>query len=87
MKKSRVRKTTNDAIDSESIARYLMVSKDRDRYDYPDDLKNLRELVTALDILTTKISTARNNIISIMDMEFTGLSNVIDLDHRTIEML
>ena len=44
MKKSRVRKTTNDAIDSESIARYLMVSKDKDIYDYPDELKNLREL-------------------------------------------
>ena len=87
MKKSRVRKTTNDAIDSESIARYLMVSKDKDIYDYPDELKNLRELVTALDILTSKITITKNNIIRIMDMEFTGLSNVLDLDHDTIKML
>ena len=87
MKQSRVRKTTNDSIDSESIARYLMVSKDRDSYDYPDELRNLKELVTALDILTTKITTTKNNITRIMDMEFTGLSNVINLDHKTIRML
>ena len=87
MKKSRVRKTTNDSIDSESIARYLMVSKDKDSYDYPEELRNLKELVTALDILTTKITTTKNNIIRIMDMEFTGLSNVINLDSKTIKML
>ncbi len=87
MKKSRVRKTTNDSIDSESIARYLMVSKDKDSYDYPDELKNLRELVTALDILNAKITTTKNNIIRIMDMEFPGLSNVLDLDHDTVELL
>ena len=87
MKKSRVRKTTNDSIDSESIARYLMVSKDKDSYDYPDELRNLKELVTALDILTTKITTTKNNITRIMDMEFTGLSNIINLDSKTIRML
>ena len=87
MKKSRVRKTTNDSIDSESIARYLMVSKDRDSYDYPEELKNLRVLVTALDILITKITATKNNITRIMDMEFTGLSNVINIDHKTIGML
>ena len=87
MKKARVRKTTNDAIDAESIARYLMVSRDRDSYDYPDELKNLRELVTALDILTAKITTTKNNIIRTMDMIFTGLSNAIDLNHDTIRLL
>ena len=85
MKKSRVRKTTNDSIDSESIARYLMVSKDKDSYDFPDELKNLKELVTALDILTTKITTTKNNITRIMDMEFTGLSNIINLDSKTMQ--
>ena len=87
MKKSRVRKTTNDAIDSESIARYLMVSRDKDSYDYPDELKNLRELVTALDTLNSKITTTKNNIIRIMDMNFRGLSGAIDLDHNTIRLL
>ena len=87
MKKSRVRKTTNDSIDSESIARYLMVSKDKDSYDFPDELRNLKELATALDILTTKVATTKNNIIRIMDMEFTGLSNIINLNGKTIKML
>ena len=87
MKKSRVKKTTNDSIDSESIARYLMVSKDRDSYDYPEELKNLKELVTSLDILTTNITATKNNITRIMDMEFTGLSNVISIGHKTMRML
>ena len=87
MKKARVRKTSNDAMDAQSIARYLMVSKDKDSYDYPEDMKNLRELVTALDILTTKIRTTKNNIIRIMDMLFRGLSNVLDLDQDTVKLL
>jgi transposase len=87
MKKARVRKTTNDGIDAQSIARYLMVSKDMDSYDYPEELKNLRELVTALDILNTKIVATKNNIIRIMDMEFRGLSNILDLDHDTVNLL
>ena len=49
MKKSRVRKTTNDSIDSESIARYLMVSKDKDSYDYPDELRNLQHKFCKMD--------------------------------------
>jgi len=87
MKKARVRKTSNDAIDAQSIARYLMVSKDKDSFDYPDDMKNLRELVTALDILNMKIRTTKNNIIRVMDMLFRGLSNVLDLDNDTVKLL
>jgi len=87
MKKARVRKTSNDAIDAQSIARYLMVSKDRDSYDYPEDMKNLRELVTALDILTMKIRTTKNNVVRVMDMLFRGLSSVLDLDQDTVKLL
>ena len=42
MKQSRVRKTTNDAIDAESIARYLMIRKDKETFQIPDNFMNLR---------------------------------------------
>lgn len=44
IKKSGMRKPTDDSINSERIVRYLMVSKERKNYDYPDKLKNLRNL-------------------------------------------
>ncbi|EQD40151.1 transposase ISC1190, partial [mine drainage metagenome] len=34
-----------------------------------------------------RISVTKNNIIRIMDMVFTGLSNAIDLNHETVKLL
>jgi transposase len=51
MKRSRIRKTTNDIIDAESIARYLMVTETKESSTYPKDLENLGELITAYDIV------------------------------------
>lgn len=87
MKNFRVRKTSNDEIDAESISRYLMITNAKDSYDYPEELKNLKELVTAYTIITRKISTTKNNIIRVMDMLFRGLSNILDLDEDTIKLL
>jgi transposase len=47
MKQSRVRKTTNDAIDAESIARYLMIREDRETFVVPENFRNLWEFITA----------------------------------------
>ena len=47
MKKSTVRKTTNDTIDAESIARYLIVREDKETFTVPEDMRNLREIITA----------------------------------------
>lgn len=87
MKKSRVRKTSTDTIDAQSIARYLMVTETKDSYEFPEELKSLREFITAYDIITSKIRTKKNNIIRAMDVLFRGLSNIIDLDENTIRML
>ena len=87
MKKSRVRKTSNDAIDAHSIARYLMVTETKDSYEFPEELENLREFITAYDILTCKIRTTKNNIIRVIDLLFRGLSNIINLDDNAVEML
>ncbi len=87
MKKSRVRKTSNDIIDAQSIARYLMVTETKESYLFPGDLENLKELITAYDIITCKIRTTKNNVIRVMDMLFRGLSNLVEIDGDTIELL
>ena len=87
MKKSRVRKTTNDTIDAESIARYLMIREEKETFVVPENFRNLRELITAYSIVTDKIRTSKNNLIRAMDMIFPGLSNAIDINDDTVEML
>ena len=87
MKKSRVRKTTNDTIDAESIARYLMIREDKETFTVPENMRNLREIITAYSIVTDKIRTSKNNLIRAMDMIFPGLSNAIDINADTIDML
>ncbi len=87
MKKSRVRKTTNDTIDAESIARYLMIREEKETFVVPENLRNLREMITAYSIVTDKIRTSKNNLIRALDMIFPGLSNAIDIDEDTVEML
>ncbi|EQD75690.1 transposase ISC1190, partial [mine drainage metagenome] len=87
MKKSRVRKTTNDTIDAESIARYLMVREEKDTFVVPENFRNLREIITAYNIVTDKIRTTKNNLIRAMDMISPGLSNAIDINEDTVDML
>ena len=87
MKKSRVRKTTNDKIDAESIARYLMIREEKETFVVPDNFRNLRELITAYSIVTDKIRTSKNNLIRAMDMIFPGLSNAVDINEDTLDML
>ena len=70
MKKSRVRKTTNDTIDAESIARYLMIMEEKETFVVPENVRNLREFKTAYSIVNDKIRTTKNNLIRAMDMIF-----------------
>ena len=87
MKKSRVRKTTNDTIDAESIARYLMIREEKETFAVPENFRNLREFITAYSIITDKIRTTKNNLIRAMDMIFPGLSNAVDINADTVDML
>ena len=87
MKKSRVRKTTNDAIDVESIARYLMIREEKETFPLPENFRNLREIITTYSIVTDKIRTSKNNLIRALDMIFPGLSNAIDMDEDTLDLL
>ena len=87
MKKARVRKTSNDTIDAQSIARYLMVTEAKDSFMYSREFENLRELITEYDIVNCKIRTNKNNIIRVMDMLFSGLSNIIEINDDTVGML
>ena len=56
-KEARVRKTTNDAIDAESIARYLMIREEKETFAVPENFINLLEIITAYSIVTDKIRT------------------------------
>ena len=87
MKKSRIRKTSNDSIDAESIAEYLMRPKKTESFEFPDEMRNLKELVTALDIITAKIRTTKSNINRVLEMTFRELSNRVEVNDKTIEML
>ena len=87
MKKSRVRKTTNDTIDAESIAPYLMIREEKETFPVPDNFRNLREIITAYSIVTDKIRTTRNNLIRALDLLFPCLSNAINIDVDTVNML
>jgi transposase len=87
MKKSRIRKTTNDTIDAESIARYLMIREEKETFAVPENIMNLRELITAYSIVTDKIRISKNNLIRALDMIFPGLSNAIDINDDTVDML
>ncbi len=87
MKRSRIRKTSNDTIDAESIAKYLMLTETKESYDFPKEILNLKELITAYDVINCKIRTTKNNIVRVLDLIFRGLSNIIDIDEDTINML
>ncbi len=87
MRKSRVRKTSNGTIDAESIARYLMIGENRKTFTVPDDFRNLWEIITAYSIMAIKIRTAKNNLIRALDMIFPGLSNAIEINPDTLDML
>ena len=87
MKKSRVRKTKNDTIDAESIARYLMIRDEKETFVIPENFMNLMEFITAYSIVTGKIRTTKNNLIRALDMIFPGLSNAIDIYADTVDIL
>ena len=55
MKKSRVRKTTNDTIDAESIAKYLMIREEKDTFVVPENFRNIRGIITAYSIVVLNL--------------------------------
>lgn len=59
-----------------------MVTETKESHDYPDEIKNLREFITAYDALLCKTRTTKNNIIRVLDMLFPGLSNIIDIERN-----
>ena len=48
---------------------------------------NLRDMIIAYSIVTDKIRTSKNNLIRALDMIFPGLSNAIDMNEDTVDML
>ena len=44
-------------------------------------------MITAYSIVTDKIRTTKNNLLRALDMIFPGLSNAIDMNEDTVDML
>ena len=64
-----------------------MIREEKETFPVPDNFRNLREIITAYSIVTDKIRTTRNNLIRALDLLFPGLSNAIDIDVDTVNML
>ncbi|MGC8505224.1 MAG: IS110 family transposase [Thermoplasmata archaeon] len=64
-----------------------MIREEKETFVVPDNFRNLRELITAYSIVTDKIRISKNNLIRAMDMIFPGLSNAVDMDEDTLDML
>jgi hypothetical protein len=50
-------------------------------------MQNLNKLVTALEIITEKVRTTKNNVNRVVEMMFRELSNKVEIRGRTAEML
>ena len=67
--------------------RYLMIRDEKETFVVPENFINLREIITAYSIVSDKIRATKNNLIRAIDMIFPGLSNAIDINEDTVDML
>ncbi len=45
-----------------------MLTETKESYEFPKEMQNLKELITAYNIINCKIRTTKNNIVKVMDM-------------------
>ena len=64
-----------------------MIREEKETFPVPDNFRNLREIITAYSIVTDNIRTSKNNLIRALDLLFPGLSNAIDIDEDTLDLL
>ena len=78
MKKSRIRKNKTDKIDSEAIARYLIVSNNNtiNMYEYPD----LKEYANTYFRIERKLTAVKNSIIRDLDLLYPGITSIADIN-------
>ena len=67
--------------------RYLMIRDEKETFVVPENFINLREIITAYSIVSDKIRATKNNLIRAIDKIFPGLSNAIDINEDTVDML
>ena len=75
MKKSRIRK---NKIDSEAIAKYLIISNSNtiNMYGYPD----LREYANTYFRIERKLTAVKNSIIRDLDLLYPGITSIVDIN-------
>ena len=78
MKRSRIRRNKTDKIDSEAIARYLIISKNNtiNMVEYPE----LKQYVSTYFRLTKKITAVKNQLIRDLDLLYPGMTSLVNIN-------
>ena len=80
MKRSRIRKNKTDKIDSEAIAKYLIISNNNtiNMYEYPD----LKEYANTYFRIERKLTAVKNSIIKDLDLLYPGITSIVDINAK-----
>ena len=78
MKRSRIRRNKTDKIDSEAIARYLIISKNNaiNMVEYPE----LKQYVSTYFRLTKKLTAVKNQLIRDLDLLYPGMTSIVNIN-------
>jgi transposase len=78
MKRSRIRRNKTDKIDSEAIAKYLIISKNKaiSMVEYPE----LKQYVSTYFRLTRKLTAVKNQLIRDLDLLYPGMTSIVNID-------
>ena len=78
MKRSRIRRNKTDKIDSEAIARYLIISKNNtiSMVEYPE----LKQYVSTYFRLTRKLTAVKIQLIRDLDLLYPGMTSLVNVD-------
>ncbi len=85
MKDSRIRKNKTDKIDSEAIAKYIIIRKNNIismNEDNENKYKDLKEYVYTYLRINKKITMVKNQLIRDLDLLYPGLTSIINIDSK-----
>ena len=81
LKSSRIRKNKTDRIDSEAIARYIIIYKNN-TISMENQYDNLKEYINTYIRISRKITAVKNQLIRDMDLLYPGLSSTVSIDSK-----
>ncbi len=79
LKSSRIRKNKTDRIDSEAIARYIIIYRNN-TISMENQYDDLKEYINTYIRISRKITAVKNQLIRDMDLLYPGLSSTVNID-------